>query len=507
MGTNKGIYKNKIGALISYISMIISIVIGMVITPIMLKKLGDSEYGIYILIASLISYLNVIQNGFSDTIMRYAARFRAKDDKDMAARFNGLSLCINLIASVIVGALGVLLIIQFPTIYANSLTETEIALALRLLYLMVFNVIITFISNGFFGYLAAYEEFIVLRGTELANQVISNLMIVAILFLGRKSFEIVIITTVCNLISRLFEAIYCWKKLHIRFDFSLRKLEPKFLREVGFYFLTVFIVVIVEQIYWKLDNILIAGVVSASAVAVYSLGMSFHKYFMKFSTTISKVMAPRFFVKIDSGADKYKVTQMLIRISRIQAIPILLALSGLIVYGKDFISLWVGDSYSIAYYIALVTLIPYSLELVGNLRNVILQARGLYMKKSLLLLIVSIMNIVLTLWWIRLYGIIGAAVATGLGIIVGYVGVTIILKKNDIVDNKRYLKETYLHYLIPVALSMICGFFLKLLLSCNSWMMFFIHVALYTLIYIILIILIGLNLEEKQYVKNMFMRN
>ncbi|MCC8152219.1 MAG: polysaccharide biosynthesis C-terminal domain-containing protein, partial [Lachnospiraceae bacterium] len=265
------------------------------------------------------------------------------------------------------------------------------------------------------------------------------------------------------------------------------------------YFLSVFIVVIVEQIYLILEDILIAEFDSAAALEVYSVGMSFHKYFMKFSTTISKVMAPRFFLRIDSGADKNKVTEMLIKVSRIQAIPILLVLSGLIVYGKEFIHLWVGESYDAAYYIMLVTLIPYSFELVGNLRNVILQARGLYMKRSILYLITSLINVVLTIWWLKVFGIVGAAAATGFGVMLGYIGVTVILKRDGIVDNRRYLKETYLRYVLPFIISIAFGMVLKYVIGCNTWFTFVVNVLAYTIVYAVLAFLIGLKKEEKQY--------
>lgn len=498
--------KNKYGAMISYVNMVVSIIIGLVVTPVLIKKLGDSEYGVYVLIASFTSYLSVIQSGFSDTTIRYATRFRAKADIDGAARFNGLSLIINLLITVIVVILGIVLVLKLPELYRSSLTQDEIATAVRLLKLMIVNISITFLANVFFGYLSAYEEFVLLRGLDLLQLVVSNSLFLVVLYMGGKSFEIVLITTVCNLVVCLTQAIYCRNKLKIRFDFSIGKIEKSFLKEVTVYFIAVFIVVIVEQIYWKLDNILIAAFASASAVAVYSIGMSFHKYFMKFSTTISKVMAPRFFLRIDAGANKDAVTNMLIRVSRIQAIPIILALTGLITYGREFIWLWVGKSYDVAYFVALVTLIPYSFELVGNLRNTILQAKGLYMKRSALLFCTSLINIVLTIWWLKIFGIIGAAAATGLGVMIGYVGVTFLLKRDDVIDNRKYLWQTYRSYIIPAVVCMCVGFVLKHFIIPDGWGKWIINAMLYTCTYIALIFAFGINGAERSEIKKLFRR-
>ena len=499
-----GIWKNGIGAGISYINMIVSFIAGMIITPLLLNKLGDSEYGSYVLVASISSYLTVVKNGVSDTMIRYCTKFRAIEDKSSADRFNGLALLINVMFSIITLFIGIILVYKLHDLYGNTLSKNEIDIAVRLLKIMLLNIVITFLSNVFFGYLAAYEEFVILRGLELINLIISNVLIFCILLMGAKSFGVVVVTTCCNIAVAVAEALYSWRKLHIGFDFSINKFENDFLKEVVIYFITVFIVVIVEQIYWKLDNVLIAGYVSASTVAVYSIGMLFHKYFMKFSTTISKVMAPRFFLRIDSGADKIKLTNMLIQISKLQAVAVLLALSGLILYGREFIHLWVGKSYDIAYFIAVITLVPYSFELIGNLRNVILQAKGLYMKKSILLLMTSLLNIVLTIWWIKLFGIIGAAAATGMGIILGYIGVTVILKVCNVIDNRRYLRETYGRFIVPLLISCPTGMVIKQVIPCDSWISFICNTGLYTCIYSICIYFITFRNVGRKRMKRYF---
>ncbi|MCC8147298.1 MAG: hypothetical protein LIO93_12880, partial [Bacteroidales bacterium] len=205
MSENNSLKKNQIGAVISYVNVAASIVVGLLVTPAIIKGLGDSEYGVYVLIASITSYLSVVQNGFSDTTIRYATKFRARDDKEQAARFNGFSLCVNIVITILALLIGILLASKFPVIYGNSLSAEEISIAVRLLYLMLINIAITFMSNVFFGYLAAYEEFVLLRGLELANTIISYTLIYVVLLLGAGAYEIVLVTTFCNLVVALIE--------------------------------------------------------------------------------------------------------------------------------------------------------------------------------------------------------------------------------------------------------------------------------------------------------------
>ena len=61
----------KAGAMLSYISLILSTTISLVYTPFMVRTLGDGEYGVFSLVNSTISYLTILGFGFEAAIVRY----------------------------------------------------------------------------------------------------------------------------------------------------------------------------------------------------------------------------------------------------------------------------------------------------------------------------------------------------------------------------------------------------------------------------------------------------
>ena len=83
---------------------------------------------------------------------------------------------------------------------------------------------------------------------------------------------------------------------------------------------------LVEQIFWKLDSILIGARLGAAMVAVYAIGVMFNKYFMAFATAISRVMMPDLVRRIDAGSDAAALTARLVEISRWQALVLMLVL-------------------------------------------------------------------------------------------------------------------------------------------------------------------------------------
>ena len=58
----------KAGVALSYASMILGFIIQIFYTPIMLRLLGQSEYGLYNLAASIVSYLGLLSFGFGSAI-------------------------------------------------------------------------------------------------------------------------------------------------------------------------------------------------------------------------------------------------------------------------------------------------------------------------------------------------------------------------------------------------------------------------------------------------------
>ncbi|HEY0045751.1 MAG TPA: oligosaccharide flippase family protein, partial [Flavobacterium sp.] len=77
----------KKGAMLSYVSIILTTTIGLMMTPFIIRTLGDSEFGLYTLIGALVSYFGIMDFGLNNTIVRFIARYRAKKDKEGEENF------------------------------------------------------------------------------------------------------------------------------------------------------------------------------------------------------------------------------------------------------------------------------------------------------------------------------------------------------------------------------------------------------------------------------------
>ena len=71
----------KAGVVLSYLSSAITILVQLVYMPIMIRILGKSEYGLYSLVASVVSYLSLFSLGFTGAYLRFFARFYSNKEK------------------------------------------------------------------------------------------------------------------------------------------------------------------------------------------------------------------------------------------------------------------------------------------------------------------------------------------------------------------------------------------------------------------------------------------
>lgn len=86
----------KTGSFLSYLQMLLSVIIGLVYTPLMIRTLGQSEYGLYNTVTSTISVLTLLSLGFNSGYIRYYARYKKNNDSISIFKLNGLFFLIFL---------------------------------------------------------------------------------------------------------------------------------------------------------------------------------------------------------------------------------------------------------------------------------------------------------------------------------------------------------------------------------------------------------------------------
>ena len=194
----------KKGVLLSYVTIFLTNIIGLVLTPFIIKSLGDAEYGLYILIGAFVGYIGVLDLGLNNTIIRFVAKYRAEKDKEGEENFLAITMLIYIIISFIVVIFGVLMYYNLDTFFSNSLTLNELEKAKVMTVILIFNLAITLPGGAFTAICTGYEHFVYPRAINIGRYVIRFIMVVALLTAGGDAIALVILDTIMNLLVIFF---------------------------------------------------------------------------------------------------------------------------------------------------------------------------------------------------------------------------------------------------------------------------------------------------------------
>lgn len=492
----------KIGVILSYINMILSNLIAIFYTPIMLRILGQNEYGLYQLAISTVSYLGLLSFGFGSSYVRFFSKFKIKNDKEGIKKLNGMFITVFLIISLIALIAGGILTSQAGKIFSSTLTQNEIDLAKILMYIAVFNIALSFPSSVFDSYITAHESYFFQRLLGIVQVILNPFLSLPLLLLGYGSVGLVFATSVLSIIKFVTSAFYCIKKLKMQFSF--KKFDFLLLKEIWVFSFYIFLNIIVDQINWSVDKFVLGVYIGSGAVAIYSIGAQINSIYMSMSTSISSVFIPRIndIVARDSNNNE-ELTDLFTKIGRIQFIVLALILVGFVLLGKYFIQLWAGSGYGNSYYVALLLVVPVTVPLIQNVGIEIQRAKNMHKFRSILYFFIALCNVIISIPLVKNLGEIGAAIGTMISLIVGNIIVMNIYYHTKVgINIKRFWKEIF--KLLPgILLTLFVGKLIVNLIIINNIVKFVIAGIIIILLYIIALYLIGFNEYEKLQIKHL----
>lgn len=485
----------KIGVILSYITMFAQNIIGILYTPIMLRLLGKSEYGLYQLVYSVVSYLGLLSFGFGSAYVRFYSRYKVKDDEDGIARLNGMFITIFLIIALISILAGSVLVVNVELIFKQGLTPSEINTARILMILMVFNLAVTFPSSVFDSYVTAHECYFFQRVVSLLQTVLNPFLTLPLLLMGYKSISLVLVTTILTLGKFVLNVYYCKKKLNMQFKF--KNMQFSLLKEIWVFSFFIFLNMIVDQINWSVDKFILGMFGGTVAVAVYAVGGQINTLYMSLSTSVSSVFIPRINTIVADNDDNAKLTDIFTRVGRIQFIVLALVLFGFILLGKYFISVWAGNGYDSAYYVVLLLIIPVTVPLIQNLGVEIQRAKNMHKFRSIVYFIIAFGNVLLSIPLTKVYGEVGAALGTAITMTLGNVIIMNWYYHARVKLDMKYFWNNIFSLLPAILVSFFIGLAVSKVIVIDSIINFIIVGCIYLLAYIICMYLFGLNSYEK----------
>ncbi|MDM1335778.1 oligosaccharide flippase family protein [Acinetobacter pseudolwoffii] len=487
----------KTGILLSYISILIVNIAGLLTTPIIVKTLGAHDYGLYILICSIVAYITLVDLGVATTINRFVAKYRVLGDK------KGEELFIGSIFKVIIFIIFIIFIIAY-TITLNIdifLTSKQIdrdlfiKIFLILTSSLVFNILTAFIN----GYLSAYEKFVYIKSLAILKSVL-RILILFLIFSKIGSILFLVIIDIILSIFMFFCSLIYFIKIY-KGKFFTRENDNNILKEVFKYSGWVFVFSCISQMQWHSGQLIIGSKIDTVAVGIYAIGIILGTYYSAFSDAITNVFISRT-TKIIYSSENYLISlnEYMIKISRICLGVLLLILGGFILNGKKFINLWVGDDYEKSWLIALIIMVIYTIPLSQGIANQVLEIKKMFYFKSKIYLIFISLGVFMGYHFIEYYGILGMILGIAFGWIIA-ISIMTNYYHNYLKLNMFNLFKKVKNILLVFFFSTAFGYIFSLIYKGDGWFGLFINCGFYAFIYLSFIYIFVLSNAEKLILK------
>lgn len=383
------------------------------LTPFVVRSLGTEAYGVWILSASTVSYLNLLDLGMRSAVIRFVSKAKAEGATNEVRDVVGAALWFRLFIALIVACLSVALAISFPHLFRipPSLTRSSQLTVL----LCALGVAVTLITGVFGAVLAAVHRFDRLSTIAMLQTVGRAGGVLLLLKTGRGLVSLALWELIVVSLSGLaitLSAIRLVPACRAR----IQKPELALLRKIWSYSFVTFIWIIAVQVIISSDNLMVGHFVSVRLAAFYAIGGSLVTYSGQVVSALTTTFTPLASSMEASGKLK-ELRQLLIRGTQatlVLSLPISLAL---LFRGRTFIGLWMGPTYmDVSGSILQILLIAQFMSVAVSTAGSVMMATGKHIGPAKCAVVEACLNVLLTLLLCRRFGAYGVAWGTSVAV-------------------------------------------------------------------------------------------
>lgn len=489
----------KNGVLLSYLTLFVSFISQLIITPIIIQAIGPAEHGVYTMAVSIVNYLNLLSFGIGSVYIKFYAEASRNSDINKISILNGSLFFLFTVISIIVFVSGCFVAKYCGILVKTSFTAGEIAILQKTILILTLNLSLTFIGSVHSSYIIALERFTFQKTINLIKTVIQPILSLVLVYIGFKSFSLAISLVIMAQFVNFANIYYAYKK----HGFSMKIQLPKadLLKRIFEYSGYIFLIMILDQVNWNVDKLILGAMLSATAVSIYGVGSQFNAYFKTLSSSISSMYTPVIH-KIQSSDESEEninnsLTDIMIKTGRIQFLVIMLAYTGFVFFGQSFIEAWVGSVYREAYYVALLILGSEIIPLIENVGIEIRRAKNKQKVPTYVAIVRAVFNLAISIPLCSRFGPTGCALGTAISMVSGSVFLNFYYSRALKLNIRLYWKNI-LCISKGMVLPCVFGILLNVFVSISGYGQILLYALIYIAVYISSVYLFSFSRQEKE---------
>lgn len=405
MDTNSLTYKTLKNISYRFVAFTWPMLFSILITPVIVLKLGVKDYGVYIFVGTITGLLSLLDLGVSYAVIKFLAEYQAKGEeskiKKLISSANSLFLLIGLAGL----AITILISLAGNWLFVERLAGQQFYLILFLLAGAGF--FVSSINNLYALIPEALQRYDISSKLSIAYQTISSLTILILVLVGYKLIAIFWAQLILTLIFFFTRRYYALKILPLaKYNLGWDAQEIKNCYRFG---LATVINNTASISLASLDRLIIPIFIGPSQLTYYSLPGNVAARIPGVTDNLSGIIFP-ISASINSVGDEEKIKRFYIRSVRLVTVIASAISLSVIFLAYPIMRYWISPEVAdkSAGVLIILTLTNFTIALLSPI-NAFFFGLGKLKFSTTLNLVMAIINASLLLWLLPNYGITGAA--------------------------------------------------------------------------------------------------
>lgn len=401
------------GTATKYVLLAVNVGLGILLMPFTVRHLGASEYGLWMLVASLTYYFQLLDLGYGNGLVRHVADADARGDVDrvntLLSTFVVVYAALGVLACVGTLALMLWTVPRFP-----HLSPADVRRGQLLLAMMGIRTAIGFPMTVFGAATTARQRFALNNTVAIGVALTNGTMTYVVLATGHGLLTLVACTTALGIASY---GAYAWtaRQAFPELRIRLSSFNRGLVRDVTTFSAYLFVIDVAVQIGFNLDNVVVGAALGTTAVAVYAVTLRIADYQRQLCNQFTGFLFP-IAVRLRAAGSVDALQAMLVDGTRIALILVTGVTIGVIGFGRPLIVRWMGAGFE-GGMLPLYVLAVAGVVLVGQgpLGSILL-GTGRHRLVAFVSLGEAIANLALSVVLVRRFGMLGVAIGTAVPI-------------------------------------------------------------------------------------------
>lgn len=328
--------------LTNWSAFVVSVVINLSLSPFVVRSLGDTAYGAWVLLGSAVGYLGLLDLGVRGAVTRYIARFHAAGEHAQASRLASAALSVFSRVAIVAIMLGAALAMVIGSIF--ELPPAMVTTARVVALIGAVNVAVALVDGVFGGVVIGLQRFDYSNAVDVVLAVLRAACVVVTLKLGGGLVTLAVVQLAVSLL-RLAGDYWLYRSLYPELRIGAHGGDREHVRIVLTYGLTSSVLHVAGQVMLYSHSIVIGALLPVGLVTYFAIAANLTDYGRQAIGGISRVFTPMVSAVQARGGDD-RVRRSFLAGARLTTLLILPIAVTFIIRGSTFIGLWMGNQYA-----------------------------------------------------------------------------------------------------------------------------------------------------------------